>query len=205
MSLLEDLKAEVLTVLGSSAMRHINFVAAAVRISPESYSQLVGRVESGRLPVTIDPSIRGAGQYTADDNTLRVKQYPPFYDNSVVHELTHAAIDLMDLRVPRGAKFSTRGLHQTEDEGIAYIAMCVYCRLTSQPYVHLAPGQQLETRLARMARVADAIAGRILASGTKLYHVSEDEMRWMRNAVGQVPGYFRIRDHAAPSNGIPTR
>jgi hypothetical protein len=213
-SLLDDLKNEILTLLGSSVVGRIKFVAAGIKVGGSFYPDLIAPIRAGILPIKIDPSIDTPGQYIARNaadapNTLKIQEYPPFPDAVVIHELTHAAIDFLDLQKrmgrPRsdGVTFSTRGLHRTENEGIAYIAQCLYCRLTHQPYSqHTKEELSHLPRLRHLGRVADAIAGRVLASGVKFYHITEDEIRWMRNAVGQHPKYRAHRDEPAPSDGF---
>jgi hypothetical protein len=215
-SLHDDLKDEILTLLGSSVVGSIRFIAAGIKVGGTFYSDLIGPITAGVLPIKIDPSLPPEipGQYIARNaadapNTLKIRDYPPFPAPLVVHELTHAAIDFLDLQKhmgrPRrdGNTFTTRGLHRTENEGIAYIAECLYCRLTHKHYSQHTPEQLARLpRVRHLGRVADAIAGRILASGVKFYHVTEDEIRWMRNAVGQHPKYREHRDESAPSDGF---
>jgi hypothetical protein len=216
MSLHDDLKGEVLTLLGSDVVKSIKFVAAGIKVGGNFFPNLIDPISSGVIPIKIDASIdpKIAGQYiarnaAADPNTLKLRVYPPFPDAIVLHELTHAAIDFLDLpkhiKIPMSyeASFSHLGLHRTEDEGIAYIAQCIYCRLTHQPYSSHTKAELVHLpRLRHLGRVADAIAGRILASGAKYYRVTEDEIRWMRNAVGQHPNYRDVRGTPAPSDGL---
>ncbi len=202
----DKLKDGVLKLLGSPALKRINFVAADIRIGPAAYGKLIPLIRSGVIKVKVDPSLtQASGTYQADNsddeaNTLKVKSLP-MHKPVVVHELTHAAIDSMDLLVLPGRKFSARGLHRTEDEGIAYIAQCVYDRVTHQPITHANISRK--PRLLRIAHVADAIAGNVVASGVSVYHVTPDEIRAMRNAVGQHPGYHKHREEPSPSDGIP--
>ena len=105
-----------------------------------------------------------------------------------VHELAHAAVDLMNLPY-------SRGLHRTEMEAIGYIAQRVYS--------HHLRADPLQRHWPRLIHVADAIARRVVEAEPHLYHVTQDEIRSLRNAIGKHPKYHPYRGSRAPSDGIP--
>jgi hypothetical protein len=94
---------------------------------------------------------------------------------AAVHECTHAAFDLMKLK-------PSRGLHRTENEGMANIAERLYIR-----YVF---GLRGTAPVLRYERIADRIAERIIANPQNSV-VSPEEMRRLRNAVGQDTPEYR--------------
>jgi hypothetical protein len=189
------LKNRIVGILRSHAVQSINFVAAAVHINHSLYSELASLVLSDKVHLGVDPNmtIEFFGEYHApsDSLTLRKASIGTLSEESkVVHELTHAAVDLLDL--PK-----TRGLHRTEIEAISYIAQRVYSRL-----LHADPAQK---QWPRLAHVADGIAAKVVATRPHLYHVSESEIVSLRNAIGQHRSYHLYRGDPAPSDGIPTR
>ena len=189
------LKSLIIGLLRSHAVQTINFTAASVRIDHQLYSDLVNLVLADRLHLGIDPTLRSRGyrgMYHPDPgrNLLDLPEASlgTTLDASyAVHELTHAAVDMMNLP-------HSRGLHRTETEGIAYIAQRVYSRnIRADP---------IQRHTPHIFHVADAIAARIIKARPGVYHVSEDEIRRMRNAVGQHPKYYPYRGQRAPSDGI---
>jgi hypothetical protein len=187
------LKSNLIALLRSHSVQRIHFVAEGVKISGETYGKLADLLSAGKIAVVVNTgftALKKGGSYDVDDNTLTLRQteLETVKDKGIaVHELTHAAIDFMNLR-------PSIGLHRTENEGMAYIAERVY-GLRSRVYPVL-------RHWPRIFHVADVIAQKIIATEPRLYHVSPEEMRMMRNAVGQNLHYFSHRGEAAPSNGI---
>jgi len=185
---------EVVALLHSPAVQKIRFFAEGVHISGHVYMALATKVAAGRLHIAIDPTLLTQsydGTYDAPSNTLTLPRNhiaTPYNKQVALHELTHAAIDIMNLR-------ASRGFHETENEGVSYIAEHLYVR-----YTH---GNHVSRTDHRFVRVADAIAKTIIAARPHTYSVTHDEMRKLRNAVGQNREYRPIRGTRAISDGIP--
>jgi hypothetical protein len=184
------LKNDVIALLRSHAVQRIRFVAEGVKIGHHVYSVLANLVEADRIKVRVDPTLAAqgvAGRYSTSGehgNSFAL------YRGVAVHELTHAAIDYMHLK-------DSRGLHITENESIAYIAERIYCR-----HIH---HDNVTTSSARPFRVADVIAGKIVAAEPHVYHLTHEDIRSIRNAIGQHPHYRaqHIRGKLTNSDGIP--
>jgi hypothetical protein len=190
------LKNSVIALLRSHAVQRIQFVAESVKINHQLYIEMARLVEAGRIQIDVDPRLadeKVGGRYHATANprslTLWTAQLATSRDKGiVVHELTHAALDSLALT-------QRRGLHVTENESIAFIASQVYLR-----HVH---GRALPSNSPRPFLVADAIASKIVAAGPHLYYLTQEDIRSIRNAIGQHPHYRKIRGHVYTSGGIP--
>jgi hypothetical protein len=136
----------------------------------------------------LDPLV--AAQYLPDEDTLQLRPgftLTTFLDKgTLLHELTHAAIDDMNLK-------ASRGLHRTENESIAYIAQMLYRRYTHSLTADAFGLPQLQ--------VANAIARNIAASPS-LYTVTQEEIRLLRNTIGHRPIYRGIRGQLKVGDGI---
>jgi hypothetical protein len=190
------LQNQVVALLRSHALQTVRFVVENVTIGHQSWSGLADLVLADQLHLDVDPGLTGrhlVGEYYPDGpdaNTLKIAHasLATIRDkSSAVHELAHAAVDLLHLP-------HRRGLHRTEAEAIAYIAQCVYSH-----HLHTNP---LHGHL-RLGLIADAIARRIVAAEPHLYYVTHDEIRSLRNAIGHHRHYRRYRGTLAPSDGIP--
>jgi hypothetical protein len=198
----------IIALLRSPFVQRIRFSAESISITGDGYGRVAAALSDGRI--TVDDEVRhevsikggkvhvlsiplimphGANaMYNADKNVLVVKPTINLADvrdrGLVVHEMTHALIDLMHLS-------KSRGLHRTEGEGIAYIAQSLYKRFD---------GAVISKDL-RFGRVADRISKRIIGHGRGMYFVSRDEMRELRDAVGQDKHYRHVRGKLHPSDG----
>ena len=183
----------IVALLRSAAVQKISFVAEAVRVTPQGYQQVADALADGTIAISERATLPhdfSAG-YVPARNLLLIK---PTLDLAnvrvralVVHEMTHAQIDLMRLPV-------SRGLHRTEGEGVAYIAQALYI-FNFDGDTHNTPNT------LRFFRVAEAIRQKISASARSPAVVSGDDMRELRNAVGQDPHYLQIRGMLAQSDG----
>jgi hypothetical protein len=196
----EWLKLQIITVLNSPEVQGINFVAESVAVGGAHYKRVADAVAEGRIRVRTDASIlRDKGYFGTYDGrgaggVLTLVAYPfapggvsVFIKAAVVHECTHAAMDLMKLKTSRGLKY-------TEYEGMAFIAEQVYVRrLTGAS--NLNPGDH------RMFHVADGIAQRIIAHGKGAFVVSPEDMRTLRFAVGSVRPYSGRRREVVRTDG----
>ena len=182
----------------SAEVQKIRFSCEAVTITGHSYFQLASKLRAGLLHILIsdrdqdgsplDPSV--GAQYLPDTDTLQLRPgftLASFNDKGMlVHELTHAAIDDMNLK-------ASRGLHRTESESIAYIAQMLYRRYTHSLTADAFGLPQLQ--------VASAIARNIAASSS-LYTVTQEEIRLLRNTIGHRPIYRGIRGQLEVGDGI---
>jgi hypothetical protein len=198
-------KDDVIALLQSDEVQDIEFEAEAVKIDGDVYSALIPKLNNGHLRVVANRAVTnnpsgffawynpGSNQFVVSPtNNLQT-------DNELangVHEMTHAAIDNMNL--PR-----SRGLSRTESEAIAYIAQQVFWHNSNFAVPH--------HWSHRLFDVADKIAQNIIAS-TKLYVVTQDEIRILRNTIAHDRAYrinpttgqpMTIRGQQAASDGIP--
>lgn len=185
----------------SPAVQKIRFSAEAVTISGRNYTRLASKMREGKLHFVISnrdwdgtawngPITSAAANYWPKIDTVQLLPgfaLASFNDKgTLLHELTHAAIDDMNLT-------ASRGLHRTENEAIAYIAEMLYRRYTRSLTADAFGLPQL--------RVANAIAKNIAASSS-LYTVSQDEIRLLRNTIGNRPIYRSIRGQLKVGDGI---
>ena len=174
-------------------MQKISFTGEAVTINGAGYGRVVDALldhtitikEVATLPHDFDAGYNPKKNLlllkpTIDLSSVRVKAL-------VVHEMTHAQIDLM--RLP-----ASRGLHRTESEGLSYIAQLLYI------FNFDGDARNIPNNF-RFFRVAEAIRRKISGSSRDPYDVSADDMRELRNAVGQDTHYLRIRGQLAESDG----
>jgi hypothetical protein len=183
----------IVALLKGVDVQKISFIGEAVSITPQGYMQVADALADGTIRIverTTLPHDFSAG-YVPKHNLLLIK---PGLDLTtvrvrglIVHEMTHAQIDLMGLPV-------SRGLHRTEGEGLSYIAQVLYI-FNSDGDTRNTPNN------FRFFRVAEAIRQKITASRRSPYIVSGDDMRELRNAVGQDPHYLHIRGMLAESDG----
>jgi hypothetical protein len=187
--------AQIVHLLNSRAVQQIRFNAESIRIDSKVYRDLSALVNSGDICILVSGSLpKGVdAQYDNDKNRLEVPSaaFSTLFEKQViVHEMTHAAIDMMGLT-------KSRGLHRTENEGIAYIAEWLF--------VHNSGGARAAKSDLRFCRVADRIVQEIVKAQPHVYTVSAAEMRELRNAVGQDPGYNKMRGKIDITDGIKKR
>ena len=189
-------KTILIDLLNSTPVQKIKFSAEAVTISPEGYRDVASKIRSGRLSIEFGPvPTGGAAAYDPTNNWIFVGPDPDLEPDSsvMIHELTHAVIDNMNF-----ARLRPRiGLHVTEDEAIAYIAEQLYRRYRGLP-------RNLGRTQAdvRILRIAYEIAGNISGIFPKSYTVTQDEIRWLRDAIGHSPDYIDQRGKLTQSDGI---
>jgi hypothetical protein len=188
---------DIATLLSSSTVQKISFSAESVRISGVHYRTVADAVRTGRIAITIGPMPSGvAAQYDSAGSslsggtggTLHLSSATialPSQKAAVVHEMTHAVVD--SLRLSR-----SRGLHRTENEAIAYIAVEIYMLDNG-----IVPGAEL-----RLFRVATQLAKRVISARPHHYTVSAEEMRHLRNAIGQNRHYRHIRGIIKVTDGL---
>lgn len=185
--------APIVALLRSDPVQKISFTGESVAISGHGYSGVADALASGVITIkeiATLPHNFDAG-YSPKKNLLLLK--PTINLSSVlvkalvVHEMTHAQIDLM--RLP-----ASRGLHRTEGEGLSYIAQLLYIFYSD------GDARNIPNNF-RFFRVAEVIRRKISGSGRNTYAVSADDMRELRNAVGQDSHYLRIRGMLVESDG----
>jgi hypothetical protein len=176
-------KAAALSILKGHDLSVINFVWNHLRFDSYAYGQVARLIEQGRIAVDFDPSQNDQAEYDSDANTLHfgfTSVSSPTKAALVVHEATHAALDMM----------RANGLAVLESEAIAYLAQCLF-------YVKKT-GCYLDANKA--SKKASEIAEGILDQNKTL----TDEMRSsLVAAVFQTPLYSGVRYLAADYNGIP--
>jgi hypothetical protein len=189
-------KTILIDLLNSASVQKIRFSAEAVTITPEGYRDVASKIRSGRLSIKFGPvPTGGAASYDPTNNQIFVGPDPDLEpDPSVmIHELTHAVIDNMNFATSR----PHIGLHVTEDEAIAYIAEQLFRRNRSLPR------NRGKTQAdARILQIAFEIAVHISLVFPKSYTVTQDEIRWLRDAVGHSPDYKDQRGKLTQSDGI---
>ena len=188
---------DIAALLSSSAVQNISFTAESVRIYGGLYRNVGDAVRTGRIVITIGSMPPGvAAQYDGSNSslaggrggTLRLTSATialPSQKAAVVHEMTHAATDSLGLS-------RSRGLHRTENEAIAYIAGAIYMLDSG-----IIPGTSL-----RLFRVATQIAKNVISARPGHYTVSREEMRHLRNAIGQDPHYYHVRGIIKVTDGL---
>jgi|SRR5579859_2641654 len=186
----------LIDLLNSTAVQKIRFSAEAVAITPEGYRDVASKIRSGLLKIKFSPVPDGmSALYDPTNNWIIVGPDPDLEPDPtvMVHELTHAVIDNMNL-----ARFRPHvGLHVTEDESIAYIAEQLFRRYRSLPR----NGGSTPADV-RILRIAFEIAGNIFSVFPGSYTVTQDEIRSLRNAVGHSPHYIDQRGKLTQSDGI---
>ena len=146
----------ILALLKGDDVQSISFIGEAVAITPHGYMQVADALTDGTIQIVEKADLPhgfDAG-YVPKKNVLLIK---PGFDLGpvrkralVVHEMTHAQIDLQRL-------LPSRGLHRTEGEGLAYIAQLLYIFSVDNDTSNI-PND------ARFFRVAETIRKKIIDS-----------------------------------------
>lgn len=135
MSRLEDinLKGQILSILRTDqALNMVNFRVGQFVIGTMHFHILSGYIDMGRCHCSVNPSgvIKGAAaEYDPSSNTIITKDSRiQFFDDkvSLVHEATHAVIDLL------GGFNKSMTVTSLETETCAYIAGAMYKLATQQ-------------------------------------------------------------------------
>jgi hypothetical protein len=188
---------DIATLLNGPNVQKIAFVAESVPVNGGIYHNVADAVLTGRIVITIGPMPAGvAAQYDPAGSSLvggvggtlhlsSATIASPAQQVAVVHEMTHAAID--SLWLPR-----SRGLHRTENEAIAYVAGAIFMLDSGIP-----PGTS-----HRIFRLAVTVAQKVIAHRPRRLHISSEDMRHLRNAVGQEPKYFPTRGQIRVGDGL---
>ena len=135
MSRLDDinLKKQILTIIRTdTALNMVNFSAGQFVIGTMHFHILSGYIDIGRCHCSVNPTgvLKGAAaEYVAGSNTIMAKDSRiQFIDDkiSLVHEATHAVIDLL------GGFNRNMTVTSLETETCAYIAGAMYKQATLQ-------------------------------------------------------------------------
>ena len=133
MSRLDDinLKKQILTIIRTdTALNMVNFSAGQFVIGTMHFHILSGYIDIGRCHCSVNPTgvLKGAAaEYVAGSNTIMAKDSRiQFIDDkiSLVHEATHAVIDLL------GGFNRNMTVTSLETETCAYIAGAMYKQAT---------------------------------------------------------------------------
>jgi hypothetical protein len=191
-------QTDIAAILNGPNVQRINFTAEAVTISGGIYRNVANAILVGNIAITIgapmppgvaaqyDP--RGSSLSGGVGGTLYLPSATiasPGQQAAVVHELTHAAVD--SLRLAR-----SRGLHRTENEAIAYVAGAIFMLDSG-----IVPGPS-----HRIFRLAAIEARKVIAARPRRLTISSEDMRQLRNAVGQERVYFPTRGQIRPGDGL---
>jgi hypothetical protein len=141
----------IVALLQSPAVQRIRLTAESVSVTGHGYGRVADALSNGRITVEDEVTMPYGydAVYLAIRNVLVVKptinlaQVGP--RALVLHEMTHALIDLMHLS-------KSRGLHETENEGIAYIAQLLYIYFSVGNTANIQHNKNL-----RWVRVADRL------------------------------------------------
>lgn len=117
------MKANVLKILASPAIRHINFRISGNHIYNERFKKLAVAIKVGLVGFTVLKDTQAKGRYFHQANILMLNEkigasgtISNRLQQTVVHECFHAVCDMEMLE----------GISPTQEETCGYIAMAIY-------------------------------------------------------------------------------